>query len=75
MMAVIAGCDLMDMNLSKKDGCDLLADIKSDVGLRSIPVVVLATSSAEEEILKAYGLNTNYYVTNPVDLEDFLNAV
>lgn len=62
MMAVIAGCDL-------------LADIKSDVGLRSIPVVVLATSSAEEEILKAYGLNTNCYVTNPVDLEDFLNAV
>lgn len=75
MTTVIAGCDLMDLNLCKKEGYDFLADIKSDVGLRSIPVVVRATSSAEEEILKAYGLNTNFYVTNPVDLEDFLNAV
>lgn len=66
---------LLDLNLPKKDGREVLAEIKSDPQLRRIPVVVLTTSQAEEDILKAYNLNANCYITKPVDLEQFLKIV
>ena len=66
---------LLDLNLPRKDGREVLAEIKADVGLRKIPVVVLTTSQAEEDVLKAYGLNANCYVTKPVGLEQFVAVV
>ncbi len=66
---------LLDLNLPKKDGREVLAEIKADVSLRKIPVVVLTTSQAEEDVLKAYGLNANCYVTKPVGLEQFVAVV
>lgn len=66
---------LLDLNLPKKDGREVLAKIKGDDGLKSIPVVVLTTSSAEEDILQSYNLNANCYITKPVDFEQFLNVV
>jgi CheY-like chemotaxis protein len=66
---------LLDLNLPKYDGRQLLERIKSDDDLRHIPVVVLTTSSAEEDILKSYQLHANAYVTKPVDLEQFISAV
>ncbi len=66
---------LLDLNLPKKDGREVLAEIKADEQLRKIPVVVLTTSQADEDILKAYGLNANCYVTKPMDLEDFMRVV
>jgi len=66
---------LLDLNLPKKDGREVLAEIKADPQLRRIPVVVLTTSQAEEDILKAYNLNANCYITKPVDLEQFLKIV
>jgi chemotaxis family two-component system response regulator Rcp1 len=66
---------LLDLNLPKKDGREVLAEIKADVGLRKIPVVVLTTSQAEEDVFKAYGLNANCYVTKPVGLEQFVAVV
>lgn len=66
---------LLDLNLPKKDGREVLADIKSDMHLRQIPVVVLTTSDAEEDISKAYDLHANCYVTKPVDLEKFISVV
>lgn len=66
---------LLDLNLPRKDGREVLASIKADPGLRCIPVVVLTTSQAEEDILRAYHLNANCYVTKPVDLEQFLKVV
>lgn len=66
---------LLDLNLPKKDGREVLAEIKADPQLRRIPVVVLTTSQAEEDILKAYNLNANCYITKPVDLEQFLRIV
>jgi len=66
---------LLDLNLSKKDGREVLAEIKSDEKLRMIPVVVLTTSKADEDILRAYHLNCNCYVTKPVDLEQFIRVV
>jgi len=66
---------LLDLNLPKKDGREVLAEIKSDPRLRRIPVVVLTTSSAEEDILKTYDLHANCYVTKPVDLEQFMRVV
>ena len=66
---------LLDLNLPKKDGREVLAEIKSDDTLRRIPVVVLTTSQAEEDISKAYDLYANCYVTKPVDLEKFITVV
>ncbi|MBI2924168.1 MAG: response regulator [Verrucomicrobia bacterium] len=66
---------LLDLNLPRKDGREVLADIKADDNLRRIPVVVLTTSDAEEDILRAYNLNANCYVTKPVDLDQFLRVV
>ncbi len=66
---------LLDLNLPRKDGREVLAEIKADDNLRRIPVVVLTTSQAEEDILKAYHLNANCYITKPVDLDKFLKVV
>jgi CheY-like chemotaxis protein len=66
---------LLDLNLPKYDGRQLLEKIKSDPDLSRIPVVVLTTSSAEEDILRSYELHANAYVTKPVDLDQFISAV
>jgi two-component system response regulator len=66
---------LLDLNLPKKDGREVLAEIKGNGDLRRIPVVVLTTSGAEEDILKAYDLNANCYVTKPVNLDSFIKVV
>ena len=66
---------LLDLNLPKYDGRQLLEKVKSDPDLCRIPVVVLTTSSAEEDILRIYDLHANAYVTKPVDLDQFINAV
>ena len=66
---------LLDLNLPKKDGREVLREIKSDPTLRNIPVVVLTSSQAEQDILKAYDLHANCYVTKPVDLDQFITVV
>lgn len=66
---------LLDLNLPRKDGREVLEDIKSDKDLRTIPVVVLTTSEAEEDIARAYSLHANCYITKPVDLDQFLRVV
>jgi len=66
---------LLDLNLPKYDGRQVLEKIKSDPDLAHIPVVVLTTSSAEEDILRSYKLHANAYVTKPVDLDQFIAAV
>lgn len=66
---------LLDLNLPKKDGREVLAEIKADEDLKRIPVVILTTSQAEEDILRTYNLHANCYVTKPVDLEQFLAVV
>lgn len=66
---------LLDLNLPKYDGRQLLEQIKSDPDLCHIPVVVLTTSAAEEDILRSYKLHANAYVTKPVDLDQFMGAV
>jgi two-component system, chemotaxis family, response regulator Rcp1 len=66
---------LLDLNLPKKDGREVLAEIKEDSRLRRIPVVVLTTSKAEEDILRTYDLHANCYITKPVDLEQFFSVV
>ena len=66
---------LLDLNMPRKDGRELLADIKSDPGLRRIPVVVLTTSKAEEDIAKSYDLHANCFITKPVDLNQFIAVV
>jgi CheY-like chemotaxis protein len=66
---------LLDLNLPKKDGRAVLAEVKTDPALRRIPVVVLTTSRAEEDVLKAYDLHANAYVTKPVDLTQFMKIV
>src|SRR6267143_5395988 len=66
---------LLDLNLPKKDGREVLAEVKSDPSLKRIPVVVLTTSKAEEDILKTYNLHANCYITKPVDLEQFVTVV
>ncbi|MGW4063887.1 response regulator [Amycolatopsis sp. NPDC004747] len=69
------GLILLDLNLPRKDGRELLGEIKQDPGLRTIPVVVLTTSEAEEDILHSYELHANAYVTKPVDFEKFVEVV
>lgn len=66
---------LLDLNLPRKDGREVLAEIKNDKKLRTIPVVILTTSSAEEDILKSYGLHANCYITKPLDLDQFIKVV
>jgi chemotaxis family two-component system response regulator Rcp1 len=66
---------LLDLNLPKKDGREVLAEVKRDESLQQIPVVVLTTSQAEEDILRTYHLHANCYVTKPVDLDQFLRVV
>ena len=66
---------LLDLNLPKKDGREVLAEIKSDATLQSIPVVILTTSESEEDILKTYSLHCNCYITKPIDLKQFLKVV
>ncbi len=66
---------LLDLNLPKKDGREVLAEIKSDEHLRKIPVVILTTSASRDDIVRAYSMHANCYITKPVDLEEFLSAV
>ena len=66
---------LLDLNLPKKDGRQVLAEIKADPSLRRIPVVILTTSKAEEDVLKTYDLHANCYITKPIDLKQFLHVV
>ncbi len=66
---------LLDLNLPKKDGREVLEEIKRDANLKTIPVVVLTTSAAERDILRAYNLHANCYITKPVDLEQFMRVV
>jgi CheY-like chemotaxis protein len=66
---------LLDLNLPRKDGREVLEEIKSDDNLKRIPVVVLTTSKAEEDVLRTYNLHANCYVTKPVDLEKFMVVV
>ena len=66
---------LLDLNLPRKDGREVLAEVKGDPALRSIPVVVLTTSKAEEDILRSYDLHANAYVTKPVDFNRFIEVV
>ena len=66
---------LLDLNLPKKDGREVLAEIKSDESLKRIPVVVLTCSQAEEDIVRSYDLHANCYVTKPPDLDQFMRVV
>jgi len=66
---------LLDLNLPRKDGREVLAEIKGDDDLRAIPVVILTTSQAEEDVLRSYNLHANAYVTKPVDFERFIEVV
>lgn len=66
---------LLDLNLPRKDGREVLAEIKADPALKQIPVVVLTTSEAEQDIVKSYQLHANCYITKPVDLEQFIRVV
>jgi two-component system, chemotaxis family, response regulator Rcp1 len=66
---------LLDLNLPKKDGREVLAEIKQDEDLKRIPVVVLTTSRAEEDVMRSYNLHANAYVTKPVDLKQFLEVI
>jgi CheY-like chemotaxis protein len=73
--AAVPDLILLDLNLPRLDGREVLARVKSDPALRRIPIVVLTTSSAEEDIVRSYDLHANAYVTKPVDLDQFLNVV
>jgi len=66
---------LLDLNLPRKDGREVLAEIKADPNLKTLPVVVLTTSSAEADILKTYQLHANCYIQKPVDLDQFVKVV
>lgn len=66
---------LLDLNLPKKDGREVLQEIKNDPELKRIPVVILTTSKAEQDILKSYNLHANCYITKPVDLDQFIIVV
>lgn len=66
---------LLDLNLPRKDGREVLKEIKDDPNLRRIPVVVLTTSRAEEDVLRAYNLHANCYITKPVDFTQFISVV
>ena len=66
---------LLDLNIPKKDGRQVLAEIKEDDNLKRIPVVILTTSRAEEDVIKSYNLHANCFIIKPIDLHQFLNVV
>lgn len=66
---------LLDLNLPKKNGREVLEDVKSDEDLSTIPVVILTVSGAEEDIIKTYRLHANCYITKPIDLDQFMRVV
>lgn len=66
---------MLDLNLPKKDGREVLAELKRDPELQTIPVIVLTTSRADEDIIKSYQLHANCYITKPVDFQQFINVV
>jgi len=66
---------ILDLNLPRKDGREVLAELKVDNVLKRIPIVILTTSSAEEDIMKTYQLHANCYITKPVDMEQFIKVV
>jgi two-component system response regulator len=66
---------LLDLNLPKKDGREVLAEIKADESLKRIPVVILTSSQHEEDVLNAYNLHANCFITKPIDLNQFLKVV
>ena len=66
---------LLDLNLPKKDGREVLKEIKEDNNLKNIPVVILTTSNAEKDILRAYDLHANAYITKPLDFDQFIKVV
>jgi chemotaxis family two-component system response regulator Rcp1 len=66
---------LLDLNMPRKDGREVLAEIKDDPDLRRIPVVILTTSTAERDIMESYNLHANCYIAKPVDLDQFLDVV
>jgi CheY-like chemotaxis protein len=66
---------LLDLNLPRRDGRQVLEDVKGDPDLRRIPIVVLTTSEAEEDVLRSYDLHANAYVTKPVDFERFVEVI
>lgn len=66
---------LLDLNMPRKDGREVLSEVKADDDLKCIPIVVLTTSKAQADVLKAYGLHANCYISKPVDFEQFANVV
>jgi CheY-like chemotaxis protein len=66
---------ILDLNLPKKDGREVLREIKEDSNLKNIPIIVLTTSTAEKDILRAYELHANAYVTKPLDFDQFMNVI
>lgn len=66
---------ILDLNLPKKDGRQVLAEVKGDEALKCIPVVVLTTSSAEEDVLKSYNLHANCFITKPIDMQQFMRVI
>jgi CheY-like chemotaxis protein len=73
--APVPGLIMLDLNLPRRGGLEVLEELKSDPDLRVIPVVILTTSQAEEDILRSYSLHANAYVTKPVDFERFIEVV
>jgi CheY-like chemotaxis protein len=69
------GLILLDLNLPRLDGREVLAQVKQDPNLRRIPIVVLTTSSADQDIVRSYDLHANAYVTKPVDFDQFMSVV
>ena len=69
------GLILLDLNLPRRSGHEVLAELKEDPGLRVIPVVILTTSQADEDILRSYALHANAYVSKPVDFERFMDVI
>lgn len=73
--AIIPDLILLDLNLPKRDGREVLEEIKTDENLKRIPVVVLTTSNAEQDILKSYNLHVNCYINKPVDFDKFFDII
>ena len=66
---------LLDLNLPRKNGREVLEAVKADENLRSIPVIILTTSDAEQDVLKAYNLHANCYLTKPIDMDEFIQKI
>jgi CheY-like chemotaxis protein len=69
------GLILLDLNLPRRDGLEVLAELKQDPGLRVIPVVILTTSQSDDDIMRSYALHANAYVSKPVDVERFMDVI